>query len=90
VSPDLLDDNLSRVRAEQGSRGSSIPPTPAPTPNLLLHNHMVPEQLVAGIKQLRADEGYIESSSFPATPAPSPFSPSPAQFSDFCPDKVLK
>jgi len=75
----------SRVRCpsiEQlsaSSRSSSIPPTPAPTPNPLLHVHMVHEQLVAGIKQLRADEGYVDSTSFPATPAPSPFSPSPAQ-----------
>ena len=46
-------------------------------------------QLVAGIKKLRPDEGYIESSSFPVTPAPSPFSPSPAQFTGFSPDQVL-
>ena len=60
--------SLSRVRAEQGgSRASSIPPTPAPTPNPLLqvNHHMVPEQLVAGIKRIRADEGYIDSTSFP-------------------------
>ena len=38
VSPDQLAAGLSRVRAEQGggSRSSSIPPTPAPTPNPLL------------------------------------------------------
>jgi hypothetical protein len=51
VSPDLLAANLSRVRAEQGSRSSSIPPTPAPTPNLLTHNHMVPEQVI-GVSEL--------------------------------------
>lgn len=74
------------------SRGSSIPPTPAPTPNPALHNfHVAHEQLVAGIKQLHADEGYIDSSSFPATPAPSPFSPSPALSSStvhLSPDQV--
>lgn len=66
----------------QGSRSSSIPATPAPTPNPLLHvtYHMVPEQLAAGISNLKVDEG-VDSSSFPGTPAPSPFSPSPAQFS---------
>ena len=50
---DQLAAGLTRVRAEQGgSRSSSIPPTPAPTPNPLLqvNHHMVPEQLVAGIK----------------------------------------
>ncbi len=42
--------------------------------------HVVgPEQLAAGINSLRADEGYVDSASFPATPAPSPFSPSPCQ-----------
>ena len=51
---------------------------------------MVHEQLVAGIKQLNADEGYIDSTSFPATPAPSPFSPSPAQVSQFSPDQVAE
>lgn len=92
IGPDQLAAGLSRIRAEQGSRNSSIPPTPAPTPNPLLQvsHHMVPEQLVAGIKQLRADEGYIDSTSFPATPAPSPFSPSPAQFSVFSPDQVAE
>ena len=47
VSPDQLASGLSRLRAEQGSRSSSIPPTPAPTPNPLLqvNHHMVPEQL---------------------------------------------
>ena len=48
VSPDQLAAGLFRVRAEQGgSRASSIPPTPAPTPNPLLqvNHHMVPEQL---------------------------------------------
>lgn len=94
VSPDQLAAGLSRVRAEQGggSRSSSIPPTPAPTPNPLLqvNHHMVPEQLVAGIKKIRVDEGYIDSTSFPATPAPSPFSPSPAQFMVFSPDQVAE
>lgn len=90
VSPDQLVAGLSRIRAEQGSRASSIPPTPAPTPNPLLqvNHHMVPEQLVAGIKRIRADEGYIDSTSFPATPAPSPFCPSPAQVTVFSPDQV--
>ena len=82
--PQASPDNRVRCpSAEQqlsgSSRSSSIPPTPAPTPNPLLHVSMVHEQLVAGIKQLRADEGYVDSTSFPATPAPSPFSPSPAQ-----------
>ena len=64
--------------------------------NLTIHtlyfcsHHMVHEQLVAGIKQLNADEGYIDSTSFPATPAPSPFSPSPAQVSQFSPDQVAE
>ncbi len=91
LSADQLVTGLSRVRAEQGgSRASSIPPTPAPTPNPLLqvNHHMVPEQLVAGIKKIRVDEGYVDSSSFPATPAPSPFSPSPAQVTVFSPDQV--
>ena len=47
VNPDQLAAGLSRVRAEQGgSRASSIPPTPAPTPNpyTLQVNH-TPEQL---------------------------------------------
>ena len=110
VSPDQLASGLSRLRAEQGSRASSIPPTPAPTPNPLLqvNHHMVPEQLgetlllsifflqsfsllsVAGIKKIRADEGYIDSTSFPATPAPSPFCPSPAQVTVFSPDQVAE
>ena len=66
MSPDQLFAGLSRVRAEQGA-SSSIPPTPAPTPNPLLqvHQHMVPEQLVAGIKGIKVDEGYIDSTSFP-------------------------
>ena len=61
VNPDQLAAGLTRVRAEQGgSRSSSIPPTPAPTPNPLLqvNHHMVPEQLVAGIKNIRHDEGF--------------------------------
>lgn len=93
VSPDQLFAGLSRVRAEQGgSRASSIPPTPAPTPNPLLqvNHHMVPEQLVAGIKKIKADEGYIDSTSFPATPAPSPFCPSPGQVQVFSPDQVAE
>ena len=112
VSPDQLAAGLFRVRAEQGgSRASSIPPTPAPTPNPLLqvNHHMVPEQLgkirrkksgnfpiliffysVAGIKKIRVDEGYIDSTSFPATPAPSPFCPSPAQVTVFSPDQVAE
>ena len=47
VNPDQLAAGLFRVRAEQASRASSIPPTPAPTPNPLLqvNHHMVPEQL---------------------------------------------
>ena len=93
VSPDQLAAGLSRIRTEQGgSRASSIPPTPAPTPNPLLqvNHHMVPEQLVAGIKGIRVDEGYIDSTSFPATPAPSPFCPSPAQVTVFSPDQVAE
>ena len=36
-----------------------------------------------------ADEGYVDdSASFPATPSPSPFSPSPAQIAGFTPDQV--
>jgi hypothetical protein len=90
VNPDQLAAGLSRVRAEQGSRSSSIPPTPAPTPNPLLHlsHHMVPEQLVAGIEKIKVDEGYTDSTSFPATPAPSPFCHSPSQFNVFSPDQV--
>ena len=80
-------------RAERGSRSSSIPATPAPTPNPLLYvsnGVFRPEQLAAGISSLRgADEGYVDdSASFPATPSPSPFSPSPAQIAGFTPDQV--
>jgi hypothetical protein len=93
VNPDQLAAGLTRVRAEQqgGSRSSSIPPTPAPTPNPLLqvNHHMVPEQLVAGIKNIRHDEGF-DSNSQPATPAPSPFCPSPAQVTVFCADQVAE
>ena len=93
VSADQLAAGLSRIRAERGSRSSSIPATPAPTPNPLLHvsHHLYPEQLAAGISNLRGgDEGYVDSSSFPATPSPSPFSPSPAQFAGFTPDQVAE
>ena len=45
---------------------------------------------MAGIKKIRADEGYIDSTSFPATPAPSPFCPSPAQVTVFSPDQVAE
>ena len=45
---------------------------------------------VAGIKKIRVDEGYIDSTSFPATPAPSPFCPSPAQVTVFSPDQVAE
>ena len=92
VNPDQLAAGLTRVRAEQGgSRASSIPPTPAPTPNPLLqvNHHMIPEQLVAGIKNIRHDEGF-DSNSQPATPAPSPFCPSPAQVTVFSPDQVAE
>ncbi len=51
---------------------------------------MGPEQLAAGINSLRADEGYVDSASFPATPAPSPFSPSPGQVANFTPDQVAE
>ena len=83
----------SDFRAERGSRSSSIPATPAPTPNPLLYvsnGVFRPEQLAAGISCLRgADEGYVDdSASFPATPSPSPFSPSPAQIAGFTPDQV--
>ena len=59
VSPDQLFAGLSRIQVQWGgSIASSIPPTTVPTPNPLLQvNHMVPEQLVAGIKGIRADEG---------------------------------
>ena len=43
-------------RAERGSRSSSIPATPAPTPNPLLYvsnGVFRPEQLAAGISSLR-------------------------------------
>jgi hypothetical protein len=93
LSADQLALGLSRIRAERGgSRSSSIPATPAPTPNPLLHvtYHMYPEQLAAGINNLKVDEGYVDSASFPATPAPSPFSPSPAQSTIFTPDLVAE
>jgi hypothetical protein len=91
-SPDQLAAGLSRIRAERGSRSSSIPATPAPTPNPLpqVTNHLFPEQLAAGISNLRGDEGYVDGSSFPVTPSPTPFSPSPAQFSAFTPDQVAE
>ncbi len=89
-SPDQLAAGISRIRSEQGWRSSSIPATPAPTPNPLLQvtYHVFPEQLAAGISNIKVDEGYIDSTSFPATPAPSPFSPSPAQSAVFTPDQV--
>ena len=93
VNPDQLAAGLTRVRAEQGgSRSSSIPPTPAPTPNPLLqvNHHMVPEQLVAGIKNIRNNDEGFDSNSQPATPAPSPFCPSPAQVTVFSPDQVAE
>eukprot|EP00096_Caligus_rogercresseyi_P008217 TRINITY_DN2669_c0_g1_i1.p1 TRINITY_DN2669_c0_g1~~TRINITY_DN2669_c0_g1_i1.p1 ORF type:complete len:474 (+),score=130.78 TRINITY_DN2669_c0_g1_i1:139-1560(+) len=77
LSPDQL--SGFRVRSDS-SRDSSFPTTPAPTPQLQLSTCMHPEQLAAGIKQLKGDEGYIEEcNSSPGTPAPSPFSPSPGQ-----------
>lgn len=39
---------------------------------------------------LQADEGYVDSSSFPATPAPTPYSPLPGQGSSFNPDQVAE
>ena len=47
------------------------------SPQVTNHGHLH-EQLVAGIQQLKGDEGIdVEGTSFPVTPAPSPFSPSP-------------
>jgi len=61
------------------------------SPLLHVTYHVGPEQLAAGISSLRADEGYIDSSSFPATPSASPFSPSPAQgAAGFTPDQVAE
>ena len=34
--------------------------------------------------------GYIDSTSFPGTPAPSPFCASPGQIQVFCPDQVVE
>ena len=47
-------------------------------PNQVTNHGHLHEQLVAGIQQLKGDEGIdVEGTSFPVTPAPSPFSPSP-------------
>uniref|UniRef100_A0A0K2V156 Uncharacterized protein n=1 Tax=Lepeophtheirus salmonis TaxID=72036 RepID=A0A0K2V156_LEPSM len=88
LSPDQLS-NIPRARSDS-SQGSSIPTTPAPTPMLHVSHHMHPEQLAAGIKQLKVDEGYIDSTSLPGTPAPSPYSPSPAQVLGFSPDQIAE
>ena len=45
---------------------------------------------MAGIEKIRVDEGYIDSTSFPATPAPSPFCPSPGQVTVFSPDQIAE
>ena len=88
LDPGQVAASIARLREEGVSTVNTQPTTPAGTPAGYLHplaggHHLgvIPEHLAEGINNSLAgrgqDEG-LESGSNPATPTPTPFSPSPA------------
>ena len=87
LDPGQVAASIARLREEGVSTVNTQPATPVGTPAGYLHplagaHHLgvIPEHLAEGINNMAGrgqDEG-LESGSNPATPTPTPFSPSPA------------